>query len=265
MQAADAWTARRLCRRSKMKAPPVSTVLIADDEPQLAQDLARRLKRCWSDVEIVAVVDNGLQALADLKRLNPRYAFLDIRMPGLKGLEVAAAADTTRIVFVTAYEEYAVAAFEASAVDYLVKPVANARLAQCVLKLQQSAAPRPDLAALLTSLRQARPAHLVWVHTGAGNTTRVLSVAEILYFQAGHKYTDVVTAEGRHPIRTSLKELLLRLDPALFSQIHRSTIVNLRFVAKLERDVLGRAHLHLKNHPHVLPVGRAYVSQFKQM
>jgi DNA-binding LytR/AlgR family response regulator len=240
-------------------------VLIADDEPQLAHDLARRLKRCWSDVEIVAVADNGLQALADLRRLNPRYAFLDIRMPGLNGLEVAAAADTTRIVFVTAYEEYAVAAFEASAIDYLVKPVSNARLAQCVLKLHQSAAPRSDLVALLQKLGQGRPAHLAWLHTGAGNTTRVLSVTEILYFQAGQKYTDVVTADGRYPIRTPLKELLQRLDPAQFSQIHRSTIVNLRFVEKLERDVLGRSHIHLRNHPDVLPVGRAYVSRFRQM
>jgi DNA-binding LytR/AlgR family response regulator len=244
----------------------MNTILIADDEPQLAQDLARRLKRCWSDVEIVAVVNNGLQAAAELRRLNPQYAFLDIRMPGLSGLEVAAAAETTRIVFVTAYEEYAVAAFEAAAVDYLVKPVSNARLAQCVLKLQHSAAPRSDLGAVLKELEQAKqPGHLAWVHTGAGNTTRVLSVAEILYFQSGDKYTEVVTAEGRHVIRTSLKELLRRLDPEQFAQIHRSTLVNLHFVAKLERDVLGRAILHLKNHPNVLPVGRAYVSRFRQM
>lgn len=243
----------------------MNTVLIADDEPQLAQDLCLRLKRCWSDVEIVAVVNNGLQALTEMRRLSPRFAFLDIRMPGLNGLEVAAAAETTRIVFVTAYEEYAVAAFEASAVDYLVKPVSNARLAQCVLKLNQSSAPRSDMAALLNGLEQARPAHLAWVHTGAGNTTRVLSVAEILYFQAGDKYTEVITHEGRHLIRTSLKELLRRLDPKQFAQIHRSTLVNLHFVERLERDVLGRSLVHLRNHPDVLPVGRAYVSLFRQM
>jgi DNA-binding LytR/AlgR family response regulator len=243
----------------------VNTVLIADDEPQLAQDLSRRLKRYWHDVEIVAVVDNGLQAAAELRRLNPRFAFLDIRMPGLSGLEVAAAAETTRIVFVTAYEEYAVAAFEASAVDYLVKPVSNARLAQCVLKLQHSSTPRSDLIGLLKSLEQPRSVHLAWVHTGAGNTTRVLSVAEVLYFQTGDKYTEVVTVEGRHVIRTSLKELLRRLDPEQFTQIHRSTIVNLHFVEKLERDVLGGSLIHLKNHPDVLAVGRAYVSRFRQM
>jgi DNA-binding LytR/AlgR family response regulator len=243
----------------------MNTVLIADDEPQLAQDLARRLKRCWNDIELVAVVDNGLQAAAELRRLNPRYAFLDIRMPGLSGLEVASAAEATRIVFVTAYEEYAVAAFEASAVDYLVKPVSNARLAQCVLKLQQSCAPRSDVAAVLKSLQRTEPAHLAWVHTGAGNTTRVLSVAEILYFRASQKYTEVVTVEGKHAIRTTLKELLERLDPTHFCQVHRGVIVNLRCIAKLERDALGGTHIHLKHHPDVLPVGRAYVSRFRQM
>ncbi|HEY4341938.1 MAG TPA: LytTR family DNA-binding domain-containing protein [Steroidobacteraceae bacterium] len=244
----------------------MNTVLIADDEPQLAQDLARRIKRCWSDVEIVAVVENGLQAAAELRRLNPAYAFLDIRMPGLSGLEVAAAAEMTRIVFVTAYEEFAVAAFEAAAVDYLVKPVSNARLAQCVLKLQNSAAPRPDLGSLFKEFEQPKqPVYLAWVHTGAGNTTRVLSVSEILYFQTGDKYTEVVTVEGRHVIRMSLKELLRRLDPQQFTQIHRSTIVNLHFVAKLERDVLGRALIHLKSSHDILQVGRAFLAQFRHM
>lgn len=243
----------------------MNTVLIADDEPELAEDLRRRLKRCWSDLEIVAVVYNGTEALAQLRRLAPRFAFLDIRMPGLNGLEVAAAADATRIVFVTAYEEYAVAAFEASAVDYLVKPVSNARLAQCVLKLQQSSIPKANLAELLKSLERPRPAHLSWVHTSAGNTTRVLSVAEILYFQSSDKYTEVVTREGRHVIRMSLKELIRQLDPQQFVQTHRSTIVNLRFIERLERDVLGRTLIHLRHHGDSLPVGRAYASRFRQM
>jgi DNA-binding LytR/AlgR family response regulator len=243
----------------------VNTVVIADDEPQLAQDLARRLKRCWNDIEIVAVVSNGLQAAAELRRRNPRFAFLDIRMPGLSGLEVAAAAESTRIVFVTAYEEYAVAAFEASAVDYLVKPVSSARLAQCVLKLQQSSARHPDMVALLKEIEERRPTHLSFLRSSAGNTTRLIPVAEVLYLQAADRYTDVVTADGRHVIRTTLKELLQRLDPAQFVQIHRSTIVNLRFIEKLERDLLGRAQLHLKGRADVLPVGRVYTAQFRQM
>jgi DNA-binding LytR/AlgR family response regulator len=242
-----------------------STVLIADDEPQLAQDLARRLRFVWPDVQIVAIVDNGLKAQAELQRLQPRYAFLDIRMPGLSGLQVAASAAATRTVFVTAFEDHAVAAFEASAVDYLLKPVSNARLAQCVQRLQQASAPGHDIADLLHKLEQPRPAHLAWVHMGAGNTTRVISVAEVLYFQAGDKYTEVVTVEGRHVIRTSLKELVQRLDPVQFAQIHRSTIVNLQCVERLERDVLGRSTLHLKNHADTLSVSRGYAAQFRQM
>jgi DNA-binding LytR/AlgR family response regulator len=243
----------------------VNTVLIADDEPQLANDLAQRLKRCWSDAEIVAIVENGPQAVAALKRLCPRYAFLDIRMPGLSGLEVAATAIATRIVFVTAYDEYAVAAFDASAVDYLLKPVSDARLAQCVLKLQQAAVTRPDLITLLKKLELPATSYLSWLHTGLGNTTRVLPVDEVLYFQAGDKYTEVVTASERHLIRTSLKELKMRLNPEQFSQVHRSAIVNLRSVDKLERDVVGRVLIHLKNHPTTILVGRAYLPQFKKM
>jgi DNA-binding LytR/AlgR family response regulator len=157
----------------------MSTVLIADDEPELAQDLARRLKRCWSGVKIVAIASDGLQAAAQLRRHHPRVAFLDIRMPGLSGLEVAAAAETTRIVFVTAYEEYAVAAFEAAAVDYLVKPVSSARLAQCVLRLQQSSVPHADLAALLGKIEEHKPAHLAWVRSSTGHTTRMIAVTEV--------------------------------------------------------------------------------------
>jgi DNA-binding LytR/AlgR family response regulator len=243
----------------------MSTVLIADDEPKLAQDLARRLKRCWHGVEIVAVVENGPRAAEEMARLNPQYAFLDVRMPGLSGLEVAAAAADTRIVFVTAYEEYAVAAFDAAAVDYLLKPVSDTRLAQCVLKLQQTSAPRTDLSALLGQLERPTQRNLAWLHTGAGNTTRVLSVAEALYFRAADKYTDVVTASERHVLRVSLKELLEQLDPQQFAQIHRSIIVNLSAVERIERDVLGRSQIHLKNHEDCLPVSRAYTGQFRRM
>lgn len=243
----------------------MSTVLIADDEPQLANDLAKRLQRCWSDVQIVAIAQNGLQALAEMKRLNPQYAFLDIRMPGLSGLEVAAAAGNTRVVFVTAFEEYAIEAFDAAAVDYLLKPASDARLAQCVLKLQQASAQRPDLAGLLKKLEKSATAYLSWLHTGLGSITRVISVDEVLYFRAGDKYTEAVTASGSHMIRTALKELDHSLNPEQFVQIHRSTIVNLRMVDRLERDVLGRSTLHLRNHPEVLSVSRTYLSRFRQM
>jgi DNA-binding LytR/AlgR family response regulator len=242
----------------------MSTVLIADDEPKLAQDLARRLKRCWHDVDIVAVVEHGARAADELARLNPDFAFLDIRMPGMSGLEVAAAAADTRIVFVTAYEEYAVAAFDAAAVDYLLKPISDTRLAQCVLRLKETAAPRADVAAVISKLAQPGTRYLAWLHTGAGNSTRVLSVAEALYFRAADKYTDVVTASERHVIRASLKELLEQLDPQQFVQVHRSIIVNLSAVDRIERDVLGRSQIYLK-YRDVLPVSRTFTAAFKRM
>jgi DNA-binding LytR/AlgR family response regulator len=243
----------------------MSTVLIADDEPKLAQDLARRLKRCWHGIDIVAVVGNGSQAAAAMARLSPEFAFLDIRMPGMSGLEVAAAAADTRIVFVTAHDEYAVAAFDAAAVDYLLKPVSDTRLAQCVLKLQQSAASPANLTTLLTKLDRPSERYLAWLHPGAGNTTRVVSVGEALYFRAADKYTDVVTASERHVIRLSLKELLEQLNPQQFVQIHRGIVVNLNAVERIERDVLGRSEIHLKNHKDVLPVSRAFARTFKRM
>jgi DNA-binding LytR/AlgR family response regulator len=134
-----------------------------------------------------------------------------------------------------------------------------------VLKLQQMSAPQRDLAALLSRLRQSSPSWLTWLHVGAGNTTRVLSVDEVLYFQAGDKYTEVVTATGRHVIRTALKELTKRLNEAQFAQIHRATIVNLQAIERVERDMLGRALIHLKNRSDVLTISRAYLSHFKQM
>ena len=143
--------------------------------------------------------------------------------------------------------------------------MSDARLAQCVRKLQQAAATPPDIAALLDRLQQPQQAHLAWLHVGAGNTTRVLSVNEVLYFQAGDKYTEVVTGNERHVIRMSLKELGQRLDGEQFAQIHRGTIVNLKAVERLDRDVLGRSLIRLKNHSDVLNVSRAYLSRFKQM
>src|SRR5215831_7398021 len=199
----------------------VPTALIADDEPKLAQDLAERLRQLWAELEIVAVVPNGIQAVAELNRLRPHYAFLDIRMPGLSGLEAARAATGTRVVFVTAHDEYAVAAFEAAAVDYLLKPVSDGRLAQCVARLQREAAPPIDLQKLMTSLATPTRDYLSWLTVGLANTTRLVASKSVLYFQSTEKYTEVITAHERHLIRTPLKELLNTLDPQIFAQIHR--------------------------------------------
>ncbi len=242
-----------------------ATALIAADEPKLAEDLARRLRRLWSELDIVAIAPNGLEAVAELGRLRPQFAFLDIRMPGLSGLEAARAALGTRIVFVTAYDEYAVAAFEAAAVDYLLKPVSDARLAQCVARLQREAAPPVDLHKLMANFASPPREDLAWVTAGLGNTTRLVAVKSVLYFQSTEKYTEVVTAHERHLIRTPLKELLETLDPRDFAQIHRGTLVNLGAIERVERDVLGRCLVHLKDHGEVLPVSRTFAGRFKQM
>jgi DNA-binding LytR/AlgR family response regulator len=241
------------------------TALIADDEPNLAQDLAQRLTQLWGELKIVAVVPNGLQAVSELNRLRPQYAFLDIRMPGLNGLEAAKAATDTRVIFVTAYDEYAVAAFDAAAADYLLKPVSDARLAQCVARLQRDAAPPIDLQKLMASLASPTREYLSWLTVGLANTMRLVAAKSVLYFQSTEKYTEVVTAHERHLIRTPLKELLQSLDPQSFVQIHRGTIVNLGAIERVERDVLGRCLVHLKDHADVLPVSRTFAGQFKQM
>jgi len=241
------------------------TALIADDEPKLAQDLADRLKHLWGALEITAIVANGLQAVAELNRLRPQYAFLDIRMPGLSGLDAARAAHGTRVIFVTAHDEYAVAAFEAAAADYLLKPVSDVRLAQCVARLQREAAPPIDLQKLIASLAAPAREYLSWLTVGLAQTTRLIAVKSVLYLRSTEKYTEVVTAHERHLIRTPLKELLHSLDPTDFAQIHRSTIVNLAAIERLERDVLGRCLVHLKDHADVLPVSRTFVDRFKQM
>jgi DNA-binding LytR/AlgR family response regulator len=241
------------------------TALIADDEPKLAQDLALRLQELWTGLEIVAVVPNGIQAVAELNRLRPRYAFLDIRMPGLSGLEAARAATGTRVVFVTAFDEYAIAAFDAAAADYLLKPVSDARLAQCVARLQREAVPPVDLQKLMATIGSPQREYLAWLTAGVANTTRLVAVKSVLYFQSTEKYTEVVTAHERHLIRTPLKELIDSLDPREFAQIHRGTIVNLSAIERVERDVLGRCLVHLKDHADVLSVSRTFAGRFRQM
>jgi DNA-binding LytR/AlgR family response regulator len=186
-------------------------------------------------------------------------------MPGLSGLEAARTATGTRIVFVTAYDEYAVAAFDAAAADYLLKPVSDARLAQCVARLQREAAPPIDLHKLMSTLTPPPREYLSWFTAGLANTTRLVAAKSVLYFQSTEKYTEIVTAHERHLIRTPLKELLESLDPRDFAQIHRATIVNLSAIERIERDVLGRCLVHLKDHADVLPVSRTFATRFKQM
>jgi DNA-binding LytR/AlgR family response regulator len=260
--------------------------LIAEDEPLLARNLKHALALAWPELQLVALAPNGIEALRLIEAERPDVAFLDIRMPGLTGLEVAAElADklnegepVPRIVFVTAYDEYALEAFELAAVDYLLKPVVPERLAKAVERLKaQLAAPNEDLAQLVSKLQKvigsgpatlgAGPGEgtLKIIRAAVGSTVRMIPVEEICYFQAADKYTSVVTRDAEMLIRTPLKELLAQLPPDRFRQIHRGTVVNLSEVASAVRDDNGRFSLRLKQRKESLTVSRVFADQFRQM
>lgn len=246
--------------------------LIADDEPHLAQYLAARLAELWPELEILPLAGNGLDALRAIDEDAPQVAFLDIRMPGLTGLELARRIDArTHVVFVTAYDQYALEAFEHDAVDYLLKPVSDERLAKCVARLERKLAAAeapPPLAEMLERLSRIVPAgqgRLRWIRALKGDVVRQIAVDDVLYFNAADKYTRVITREGESLIRMALAELARDLDPGRFAQIHRSTIVNLDAVASARRDLGGRTFVGLKDGHTELPVSRAYAHLFKQM
>ncbi|GGP26888.1 LytR/AlgR family response regulator transcription factor [Silvimonas amylolytica] len=238
------------------------TALIADDEPNLAAELAERLTRFWPELTIVGMPRNGIEALAQINATQPDFAFLDIRMPGLDGLKVAGLATGTRVIFVTAYDEYAVEAFDASAVDYLLKPLSDERLLRCITRLQREA-PAPAPVVLPQLAKDSGP--IRWLTVGLGDTTHLVAVDDVAFFQATDKYTEVVVGDKRHLIRTPLKDLALRLDPERFVQVHRGVIVSLAAIEHVQRDLLGRLRIHLRNRSDTLPVSRAYAGLFKQM
>jgi DNA-binding LytR/AlgR family response regulator len=246
--------------------------LIADDEPLLALSLKAALADAWPELEVVATVPNGLEAVQAAERLAPEVAFLDIRMPGLDGLEAAAEiADrlgerAPAIVFVTAYDEYATRAFELAAVDYVLKPVAAERLARTVARLKTRERNFEELARQLRSLARPLPGgeRLRHLRAGVGSTVKLIPVEAVCYFQAADKYTRVVTAEGEALVRTPLKDLAPQL-PEDFQQVHRGTLVNLREVEAAERDEAGRVWLRLRSRPETLPVSRIYAELFRPM
>ncbi len=241
------------------------TALIADDEPLLLNYLCDRLSHLWPELELVATARNGVEALSLVHQHKPDFAFLDIRMPGLNGLQVAESLQHTRAVFVTAFDEYAVAAFERAAADYLLKPVSDERLKKCIDRLRQQLQPDPAALAKCLAGLQAQHNKLHWFHVGLANQTRLVALDEVLFFQASDKYTELVTAHERHVIRTPLKELIRQLDAQWYAQVHRSYIVSLRAIAFVEKDLFGRHQIHLKEHPDVLPLSRSFAAQFKQM
>ena len=251
--------------------------VIAEDEELLRTALSSLLKEAWPQLQIVAECEDGASALESIAELQPDVAFLDIRMPGLTGIEVARgladASPRTQVVFVTAYDQYAIDAFEQGAVDYLLKPITRERLLATVQRIQaRAAAGHPDGATLEALLRHlsarempASKPPLVWITASAGKDTRLIMVDDVAYFQADNKYTTVMTAEGESLLRTPLRELLDSLDAATFKQIHRSTIVNMKAVASVSRDDTGRGRLKLKNRPEMLTVSQPFMSLFRNM
>ena len=245
------------------------TAVIAEDEGVLRDELRAHLAALWPELQIVGEAGNGFQALELLGRLMPDIVFLDIQMPGLTGLEVARqVAHRCHVVFVTAYDAHAVAAFEQGAVDYVLKPYAVERLALATQRLRRriGSAP-PPLDALLRELAAIAPErkHLRWINASRGNEVMLITVDEILYFQADTKYTRVVTRDQEALIRRPLKELQDELDPACFWPIHRSTIVNANAIAGVTRDLRGRILVKLKARAEKLAVSEAHEHLFKQM
>jgi DNA-binding LytR/AlgR family response regulator len=254
--------------------------IVAEDESLLRESLVALLAEHADTLRVVAECEDGGSALEAIAELKPTVAFLDIRMPGLTGLEVAAAAveasPGTQVVFVTAYDQYAIDAFEHGAVDYLLKPVQRDRLAATIQRVQARAAAgsQPETAAfhaLLQQLAQSMPKPaageppLGWITASTGKETRLILVEDVCYFRADHKYTTVVTAEGEALLRKPIRELLAVLDPNLFRQVHRSTIVNLRAIASVARDDEGRGLLKLKHRPETLAVSQPYMALFRSM
>jgi len=256
----------------------MTRALIADDETHLAHYLRDQLLKLWPELEIVAIARNGLEAAEAIAALQPDIAFLDIQMPGLTGLEVAAGIEgLTRVVFVTAYDEYALTAFDAEALDYVLKPVTAERLARTVERLQRALAPRDDAdatavddARLARALRTLQApattaAPLRWIRASQGDMTHQVPVADVLFFHADDKYTCVRTAQSEYLIRTPIAELAAQLDGQQFWQVHRSTIVNLAHLAGTRRDDASRLYVRIAGWKDELPVSRAYVHLFKPM
>jgi DNA-binding LytR/AlgR family response regulator len=255
--------------------------IIADDEPYLARFLSDELKKVWPELEIVATLGNGTDAAKSIDALEPDVAFLDIQMPGLTGLEVAQGVEgRTLCVFVTAYDEFALKAFDEGAVDYLLKPVNAERLAKAVERVKQRVLPAGDVpsipANIAATLRQllesgaVKPStylRYVRAHERNAQSEHVLQidVSDVLYFDAADKYTCVVLSSGEKLLRTSVSELEAQLDPTQFQRIHRSTLVNLKFVHATRRDESGRMYVKIRDHKRELPVSRAYHEAFARM
>lgn len=276
------------------------TAILADDERLMREQLRARLSEAWPELQFVAEAKNGSEAIALVEQHHPDFAFLDIRMPGMTGIEAARSivgreGNTCQIVFITAYDQYAVEAFEQGAIDYVLKPADRERLAKTVARLKQrvgtsQAASKPDvpqaldrgdvadlLERLATRLDETsdasktatssspKPARLQWIQASVGQSLRLIPVDDVLFFQSDEKYTRVQTAQFEALIKKPIKELIDELDPERFWQIHRATVVNAQAIATVARDFRGRQIVTVNGHSQKLEVSRTYTHLFKQM
>ena len=243
--------------------------VIAEDEPLLRTELRESLARLWPELVVCAEAEDGVEALHAVEQHDPDVLFLDIQMPGLSGLEVARQAGRRcHVVFVTAYDTYAVAAFEQGAVDYVMKPFSPARLATTIARLKERAGMAPaNLEGLLQALVRTSGSRgrLRWITASQGQELRLITVDEVCYFQADSKYTLVVTPTQESVIRRPIKELVQELDPAMFWQIHRGTVINVNAISGVQRDLGGQLRVRLKERRETLAVSDPYVHLFKSM
>jgi len=254
----------------ELTAARPAKAVIAEDEAPLCDELRETLAALWPELSICAVATDGVQALQQFEQHAPDVLFLDIQMPGMSGLEVAKrASGASHIVFVTAYDKYAVAAFERGAVDYVMKPFDAARLADTVIRLKARIHSAPaNLEGLLRALTERLDSgheYIRWITASQGRELRLITMEEICYFQADNKCTMVVTPDRESLIYRSIKELAEALDPSTFWQIHRGTIVNIRHISAISRDYRGRLRVNLKQRTETLPVSAPHAYLFKQM
>jgi DNA-binding LytR/AlgR family response regulator len=251
---------------------PALTAIIAEDEGAQRQELRATLAELWPELEIVAECEDGLAALEAIERCKPDIAFLDICMPGVSGLEVARMASAnTHVVLITAFEQYAREAFDNGAADYVLKPVKRDRLATAIERIKKRIADgqRADLSSVFAALQGSLPTstarRISWISASVGDTIRMISIDEVMYFKSEDKYTYVASTSGTAYIRTPLKDLLAQLDPETFWQVHRSVIVRVSAIASLKRDDDGKLKIALAGQRELLPVSAAFQDRFRPM
>ena len=246
------------------------SAIIADDERLMRDQLRLRLAQAWPEQEILAEAKNGDEAVELVAQHRPDFTFLDIRMPGKTGLDAAREiGGKTHVVFITAYDQYAVEAFEQGAVDYVLKPAEPERLQITVERLKARMDTQPtDMSSILSQLASRiapKPTYLQWIQASIGQELRLIAVQDVLFFQSDEKYTRVQTNRVEALIRKPVRDLAEELDPALFWQIHRSTLVNVTAIDGVARDLRGRHLVFIKGQPDKLEVSRSFVHLFKQM